>query len=97
MVMCAANRKACSSDVSAAYCTFTLPTYQLWLACFIANAILTFVVIPFAIFYYEADSESCASTSADWNLPLVPCILPASIWKLFAAAYLLLPCQHSRY
>lgn len=41
------------------YCTLTIPTRQLWLACFIANAVLTFIVIPFAMFYYEADSESC--------------------------------------
>lgn len=53
----AANQKACSPDVPAAYCTFTLPTEQLWLALFICNAILVFIVIPFAMFYYEADSE----------------------------------------
>ena len=52
-----ANRKACSSDVPSSYCTFTLPTEQLWLAVFIINAILVFVIIPFALFYYEADSE----------------------------------------
>jgi LMBR1 domain-containing protein 1 len=60
-VVRAANRKACSPDVPVSYCTLTLPTRQLWLACFIANAVLTFVVIPFAMFYYEADSESCVS------------------------------------
>ena len=52
-----ANRNACSSDVPASYCIFTIPATQLWYSCFIANAILTFVVIPFAMFYYEADSE----------------------------------------
>ena len=52
-----ANRHACSSNVPASYCTFTIPAMQLWYSCFIANAILTFVVIPFAMFYYEADSE----------------------------------------
>ncbi|EIE26974.1 hypothetical protein COCSUDRAFT_12091 [Coccomyxa subellipsoidea C-169] len=56
----AANRKACSPDVPVSYCTLTIPTRQLWLACFIANAVLTFIVIPFAMFYYEADSESTA-------------------------------------
>jgi LMBR1 domain-containing protein 1 len=55
----AANRNACSPEVPASYCTLTIPTQQLWLACFIANAVLTFVVIPFAMFYYEADSELC--------------------------------------
>ncbi|BDA43033.1 LIMR family protein At3g08930 [Coccomyxa sp. Obi] len=53
----AANRKACSPDVPVSYCTLTIPTLQLWLACFIANAVLTFVAIPFAMFYYEADSD----------------------------------------
>lgn len=52
-----ANRHACSSNVPASYCAFTIPAMQLWYSCFIANAILTFVVIPFAMFYYEADSE----------------------------------------
>ena len=52
-----ANQHACGSDVPASYCTFTIPAMQLWYSCFIANAILTFVVIPFAMFYYEADSE----------------------------------------
>jgi LMBR1 domain-containing protein 1 len=53
----AANQRACSPGVPASYCSFTLPTEQLWLALFIANAALVFVVIPFATFYYEADSE----------------------------------------
>ena len=53
----AANQKACGPDVPASYCSFMLPTEQLWLALFIANAALVFVVIPFAMFYYEADSE----------------------------------------
>ena len=42
------------------YCTFAIPTTQLWFACFIANAVLVYLVIPFAMFYYEADSDACA-------------------------------------
>ena len=52
-----ANRHACSPNVPPSYCTFAIPSKQLWYACFIANALLTFVVIPFVVFYYEADSE----------------------------------------
>ena len=44
------------------YCTFAIPTTQLWFACFIANAVLVYLVIPFAMFYYEADSDACAHT-----------------------------------
>ena len=44
------------------YCTFAIPTTQLWFACFIANAVLVYLVIPFAMFYYEADSDACAPT-----------------------------------
>ncbi len=63
MLCPAANRKACSPDVPVSYCTLTIPTLQLWLACFIANAVLTFIAIPFAMFYYEADSDAYASAS----------------------------------
>lgn len=54
-----ANRKACSPDVPISYCKFTIPAQQLWYACYIAISALCFVIIPFAMFYYEADSESC--------------------------------------
>ena len=36
-------------------CKLTLPMKDLWLAVYIADAILVFFVIPFAIFYYEGD------------------------------------------
>ncbi len=55
-----ANRQACSAGLPVSYCTFAIPTKQLWYACFIANAVLVYGVIPFAMFYYEADSDACA-------------------------------------
>ena len=53
-----ANRKTCSSEFPTSYCTFTIPTTQLWYACYIANAVMAFVVIPFAMYYYESDSDA---------------------------------------
>ena len=55
-----ANRKTCSSAFPTSYCTFTIPTTTLWYACYIANAVVVYGFIPFAIFYYEADSDLCA-------------------------------------
>lgn len=54
-----ANRKTCSSAFPQSYCTFTIPTTQLWYACYIANAVVVYGFIPFAMFYYEADSDLC--------------------------------------
>ena len=53
-----ANRNSCDSSLPASYCTFAIPTRILWYILYITNACLVFGVIPFAIFYYEADSES---------------------------------------
>lgn len=52
-----ANRNSCSPDFPASYCTFAVPTRLLWYILYIVNACLVFGVIPFAMFYYEADSE----------------------------------------
>ena len=52
-----ANRNSCSPDLEASYCTFAIPSKILWYILYIVNACLVFGVIPFAIFYYEADSE----------------------------------------
>ena len=59
---CASYCQACSPSMPVSYCTFAIPTMQLWFACFIANAVLVYLVIPFAMFYYEADSDACALT-----------------------------------
>lgn len=52
-----ANKRACSSALSPTACTYTLPMYQLWLAVFITNLILVWALIPFTVFFYEADSD----------------------------------------
>jgi LMBR1 domain-containing protein 1 len=52
-----ANSQACALDVPLTYCDFTLPMEALWYACYIAVTLLAFAIIPFAMFYYEADSD----------------------------------------
>ena len=52
-----ANRNSCSPDFPASYCTFAVPSRLLWYILYIVNACLVFGVIPFAMYYYEADSE----------------------------------------
>lgn len=52
-----ANRSACSFGVAYSACVFTLPMRQLWFALFITNLVLTFFLIPFTMFFWEADSD----------------------------------------
>ena len=54
-----ANQQACSLDIPLSSCTTTLPMEQLWYAVYISNMVISFVLVPFSIFYYEADSEWC--------------------------------------
>lgn len=55
-----ANQHACQHAIYNGACNLTLPMKQLWLAVYIVNAILVFFIIPFAIFYYEADQDKTA-------------------------------------
>lgn len=66
-----ANQQACALDVPLSSCETTLPMTQLWYAVYIAAMAITFVAVPFSIFYYEADSDwwvwgggSCVSAAA---------------------------------
>jgi LMBR1 domain-containing protein 1 len=68
-----ANRRACSPEVPVSYCKFAIPARELWYACYIAIAVLAFAVIPFAMFYYEADSDSYASHRLVFEYEEVPC------------------------
>lgn len=52
-----ANRQACRHAIYNGACNLTLPMKQLWLAVYIADAILVFFIIPFAMFYYEGDQD----------------------------------------
>ena len=52
-----ANRRACSADVLFSDCDFTLPMRTLWYIVYIVNILLVYIVTPFTVFYYEADSD----------------------------------------
>uniref|UniRef100_A0A1D1YBC5 LIMR family protein At5g01460 n=1 Tax=Anthurium amnicola TaxID=1678845 RepID=A0A1D1YBC5_9ARAE len=52
-----ANRQACRRAIYNGACNLTLPMKDLWLAVYIADAVLVFLVIPFAMFYYEGDQD----------------------------------------
>ncbi|KAL6861591.1 hypothetical protein ACP4OV_017291 [Aristida adscensionis] len=52
-----ANRQACRRAIYSGACSLTLPMKSLWLAVYIADAVLVFLVIPFAMFYYEGDQD----------------------------------------
>lgn len=51
------NSQVCDLNLPLVDCSTTFPMEQLWEAVYIANMILVFVLIPFAFFYYEGDSE----------------------------------------
>ena len=53
------NSQVCDLNLPLVDCSTTFPMEQLWEAVYIANMILVFVLIPFAFFYYEGDSEWC--------------------------------------
>lgn len=52
-----ANLQGCDIGTPQTSCTSTLPMKQLWYAVYIGNFVVTFALVPFAMFYYEADSE----------------------------------------
>lgn len=52
-----ANRQACDGDLLWSDCEFTLPMKDIWYGVYIANIVLVYIVTPFTLFYYEADSD----------------------------------------
>jgi LMBR1 domain-containing protein 1 len=52
-----ANRQACRKAVYNGACSLTLPMKTLWLVVYIVDAVLVFLVIPFAMFFYEGDQD----------------------------------------
>ena len=62
-----ANQQSCTLDIPLVDCTYTFPMETIWQAMYIANMIIVFVLIPFAIFYYESDSEWYVR--AGWDAP----------------------------
>ena len=54
-----ANVQSCDLSIPWSSCDTTFPMNDLWYAAYIGNMVVTFVLVPFALFYYEADSEWC--------------------------------------
>jgi LMBR1 domain-containing protein 1 len=52
-----ANRNACDQTKLLSACTYTLPMTDLWTYVYITMIVWVGFVIPFTLFYYEADSE----------------------------------------
>jgi LMBR1 domain-containing protein 1 len=52
-----ANQQSCGIDLPLVDCSTTFPMQEIWEALYIANMLLVFMLIPFSVFYYEADSE----------------------------------------
>lgn len=72
------NRKACAANIAYSNCKFAIPTKALWYACYAGIGAMVGVIIPFSIFYYEADSELCAL---------------ASLWLCCCQALLCMQCE----
>lgn len=52
-----ANQKSCDTTVAFAACYTAIPAYKLWYAVYIMNVITAFFLCPYAMFYYEGDSD----------------------------------------
>ncbi|TVU12868.1 hypothetical protein EJB05_46534, partial [Eragrostis curvula] len=74
-----ANRQACKRAVYNGACHLTLPMKTLWIVVYIVDAVLVFLVIPFAMFYYEGDQDKYRSRLLS-SLPFCsPACLEASL------------------
>jgi len=51
------NSQVCSTTLPLVDCSTTFPMDLLWQIVYIANIVTVFVLVPFAFFYYEGDSE----------------------------------------
>ncbi|KAB8101018.1 hypothetical protein EE612_031687 [Oryza sativa] len=65
-----ANRQACRRAIYSGACSLTLPMKTLWLAVYIADAVLVFLVIPFAMFYYEGRPGQVSGEEAHLRSPV---------------------------
>jgi len=67
-----ANRAACDQEIVVSACDLTLPMEELWYFVYLTNAALVALVIPFTIFYYDADEDySCLGriwSALQWTL-----------------------------
>lgn len=82
-----ANRAACPVGTALTSCHTTFPMATLWYIVYIANIVLVFAAIPFAYFYYEADSDMYAWRNDGTPVPLVIQHRPVIKRWLSGAAY----------
>ncbi|XP_026666447.2 LIMR family protein At5g01460-like isoform X4 [Phoenix dactylifera] len=68
-----ANRQACIHAIYSGACDLTLPMKPLWLFIYVADALLVFFVIPFAMFYYEGDLDKTVGERMKSALKWVLC------------------------
>jgi LMBR1 domain-containing protein 1 len=54
-----ANTRACDPQILYSDCEFTLPMRSIWFGIYIVNVVLVYLITPFTLFYYEADSDLC--------------------------------------
>lgn len=64
-----ANRATCPVGTVLTSCNATFPMATLWYIVYIANIVLVFAAIPFAYFYYEADSDMYVRSYHNEALP----------------------------
>ena len=62
-----ANRRACTEGELFSECDFALPMRELWFAFYVINVVLVYIVTPFTLFYYEADSDLCVPPAPACN------------------------------
>lgn len=69
------NSQVCSTTLPLVDCSTTFPMDLLWQIVYIANIVTVFVLVPFAFFYYEGDSEWSGGrkllSSFLWTLAIV--------------------------
>jgi len=52
-----ANRKSCADGIPLDLCRFAIPATQIWYILMIANVATVYAIIPFTMFFYEADTD----------------------------------------
>ncbi|KAL6775792.1 hypothetical protein ACKKBG_A18505 [Auxenochlorella protothecoides x Auxenochlorella symbiontica] len=92
-----ANVHACSADLPLADCSTTLPMDILWYAVYVAIVVMAFAVIPFALFYYEGDSEWSMGrrilSAVLWSIGTFICIVLIIVIPYVTIGYVKYPVQ----
>jgi len=91
------NRKSCSHLIDLSECNLTMPMRKLWYAVWLSMGILAFIILPFALFFYEGDSEWSAGkkfgSALMWTLATSVVVLLIIIIPYTTVAYAQYPFQ----